>query len=607
MNIREKVVRHKDVIITYFLSVFIMMLSLCRKWNFSVIMDYMGTIGTAATLGGCDWSGVMSMASYYGYGYYWIYAILFLITDNPYIIWGTILVANLLVLGTVSIIAYYILNKSFGIKSRWLVISLAAITSLKTVGFGISNEVPLTVIIWIIMLLVLKCYESREDKIKNCKYSILLAISLVFSLMVHERAMIVWIGLFLGLLLFFWLFQEKVILSKLFPVVLCGGFIIHRLIRSVVLSKVWHLGKGEKISNTSAFLTSSLLREDSIGSIKAAVDVILSNLYKLSIMSYGTAIIAIVVVMYCFYTRIRRKKIKHLENIIEITTCKKEVLLILIAGIACAAMIGGLAVKERHSLYATYVTGDNVVKYKILFYWRYYSQLAGIILAAVFSICIKLRGKLWKLLKWALLLLILIFVYLTCFIFDKIINTTFFGINISLSPLYTRFLNNVDTIDCIANIIITLIITGVLLLLFMGKRENSKIILCIIYAMTMWNLIVSEQLKAVPRIENKKLDICYNVIHKANEIEKLPETIYVYTENPHSIFSYQMILNRYCMQYDIPEESVEEAIVFSEQKMEDDKCDIKYYCVQLAESEWLYVKGDRYKTAFENIGLVFEN
>ena len=125
--------------------------------------------------------------------------------------------------------------------------------------------------------------------------------------------------------------------------------------------------------------------------------------------------------------------------------------------------------------------------------------------------------------------------------------------------------------------------------------------------MTMWNLIVSEQLKAVPRIENKKLDICYNVIHKANEIEKLPETIYVYTENPHSIFSYQMILNRYCMQYDFPEESVEEAIVFSEQKMEDDKCDIKYYCVQLAESEWLYVKGDRYKTSFENIGLVFEN
>lgn len=91
---------------------------------------------------------------------------------------------------------------------------------------------------------------------------------------------------------------------------------------------------------------------------------------------------------------------------------------------------------------------------------------------------------------------------------------------------------------------------------------------------------------------NEKLDICYNVIHKANEIEKLPETIYVYTENPHSIFSYQMILNRDCMQYDFPEESVEEAIVFSEQKMEDDKCDIKYYCVQLAESEWLYVKGD---------------
>src|SRR5699024_5766228 len=81
-----------------------------------VLSDETATISGGAYLAGYDWSQVIQHAGYYGTGFTALMAPLFMVTDDPVIIYRGIGMACAVLQGASSLIVYRIFTKYFSIE-----------------------------------------------------------------------------------------------------------------------------------------------------------------------------------------------------------------------------------------------------------------------------------------------------------------------------------------------------------------------------------------------------------------------------------------------------------------------------------------------------------
>ena len=173
----EEFINHHEIFVIVFLMVaFSLFLSwpLFTTYPLHTTTDELGTIVGAASLAGYDWSGVIDKSGYYGFGYYIIFAPLFMLHLSPIMIYRIILVFTRCLRECVIFsVSYYIGKYYLGFSSKATLLQVAIICTIPlhpNNDTNIINDVVLDIMLWIIIILVCKMAEHIECLYKYMLY-----------------------------------------------------------------------------------------------------------------------------------------------------------------------------------------------------------------------------------------------------------------------------------------------------------------------------------------------------------------------------------------------------------------------------------------------------
>lgn len=272
-----------------FFSFAIYVLHICQEIDINISLDEIGTFISAAALAGRDWSGTLPFTRYYGYGYYWIFAGLFRITDNPYAIYLTILLVDSIVLSLTSFLIYKIQIHEFNLPNNFLTVFFAVLPGCiyTIVNYAyLSNDVMVYATFWIIIYLILKLFHNLDYKAR-IKYNFLLAFVLCYSLTIHEKNIAVF-SIILFCLVFWAIFIRKNLINwKVFSGSILIFYILARATKKLAISLFWSDIVADSLANTSVIYTNVLWFVDEIGKFKITFDIFVSNILKTGMYTYG--------------------------------------------------------------------------------------------------------------------------------------------------------------------------------------------------------------------------------------------------------------------------------------------------------------------------------
>ena len=274
--------------------------------------DEVATIASAASLAGYDWSAVVSQAGYYGAGFYWIFAPVFSMTDDPIILYRVLLVGCSLVQALIAPIAYYMLGHYFDIEEKWQRILMALCCSylVMTRATILFNEHILILLVWISVLLLLKLQEYREDKWKKRGYTFLLMGVFAYSMTIHTRMLTFWIALAL-LLAVYGIIEKRLLVSKSMLLLAgAGGYALSKKVVAFVQNALWNTANGGGLRNASVNvpLNHNFL---SLRTWKAWISIIIGQIQTVNLVTGGMAVLILlffVVFIAGWWKRFREKK-----------------------------------------------------------------------------------------------------------------------------------------------------------------------------------------------------------------------------------------------------------------------------------------------------------
>ena len=193
--------------ITKYLFIFVLLLfcyymySIHQIYSFELIPDEFGYWTYAATLSGCDWSDIVSLGSYYSFGYTLILYPIFQIFQDSIVAYRAAVTVNFLLM----ILAYFVLLKNIMRlqEERQKTISLVLITGIAILypswlHYSRSTMTEIAVMsMYIIICMLMTLY------LDNHKPGILVAliISLIYIYTVHMRTVAILIAAVITLLL----------------------------------------------------------------------------------------------------------------------------------------------------------------------------------------------------------------------------------------------------------------------------------------------------------------------------------------------------------------------------------------------------------------------
>lgn len=331
--------------------------------------DELGAIVGAASLAGYDWSGVIDRSGYYGFGYYSLFAPLFMLHLSPVLIYRVILIVTRIIKGSViSGTAYYIGRHYYKMSSGMSLILLSLICAipLHTNNYAnIINDVIIDVFLWIIILAVCKIAEHSGKRAKCIKWiSIYVAVSFWASF-IHTRAVVMIIASFLVLLGILVVYKKKSL------------FVSFMVIPTAVLSQMFIAGyqngiwsvSGERLGNASI----SVATEFSIVNLNTWeiwIDMLIGHMGVQTLLTGGLFWAAIIAVV-----KYGRRLITH--KVTQQTEYINIVLTISILSMG-AVFVAFLVSKWFMGMYDTWDTVEKgqAYAYKAMCYVRYWNVFA---------------------------------------------------------------------------------------------------------------------------------------------------------------------------------------------------------------------------------------
>lgn len=201
MNNKKRI----TITIKYFLLFFLFLLiytqiSLGEVYGPLIFPDEIGYWGSAAKMKGYDWSGVLSLNSYYSYGYGILLRIILGFTTDAIMAYRLAIVMNAIFMGISLVLIYQIGRKLFP-KEEKVRMVLTGSCGILYSAFLFYMQTTLTEVILMMLYLaivyLLICYIQNP----KCIFAISLAFILVYTYFVHMRTIAIIIAAVMTLLI----------------------------------------------------------------------------------------------------------------------------------------------------------------------------------------------------------------------------------------------------------------------------------------------------------------------------------------------------------------------------------------------------------------------
>lgn len=573
------------------------------------ISDETATISTGAFFAGLDWSGVVSLAGYYGGGFSILLAPIFRLTDDPIIIYRAALVLVSVLQSLAAPISYHLMKKYFFVENQvfLLIASVACSFMVVTRSNIIYNEHMLILISWVTAWLLCILYHCENNK-KKFAYSLLLAAVLSYALTVHIRAAVLWIAVVLLVLCFFIRTRKWLISKAAFVAAGAAGYFLSSQFIHYIQSHIWLISEGESIRNSSINISTGADLTDPLV-WKTWLNIIFGQIYTIGIYSGAVLFAAIVIfvpLIFTFFTcgnhqTFRKKQLPDsllCENHAEETSDSQNDLFFILSitfMLSIAATIAGQSISWLSSAVSA-VKGDSTYGVKAFTYIRYFGPYCG----PVFMITLIYIQSHYQELKSIAIRTFLLFALLQTYWVAAIVpyleNTT------AAEEIFVGFIGAL--LDGSKDIYLYLKPFGILFAMFsiacvlFYKKKKSTAVLLISFFL-LWEYgsqSASYDLNTSQKNWNK-VSSSYTFIKTAQSLTSLPDEIYVVDTSSatdhNTYYLYQFYLNRYTVVAGYPREDCEEAIVFANSAACSELLDRGYVMYQLDDNEWVYVSGER--------------
>ena len=408
----KQTINRKNLIIVFLVCFLYNFLSFLRAYYLRLYPDDIGVLMGAAHLAGLNWSGISDFVGYYGQAYYIIFTPLFLITNNPYIIFITIQLVSVVLTGLTGVIIYRCSVLYFRLNDDIYTILLSALcTTFISVAPGtLSNEIALQPVVWVICLLLMRLFNEEKRK-KRIALTILLVIALSFSLLLHTRFIALVLVIAVVAVLFFLLFRKWVVEPLVFYPLIVFGYIGTEWIKNTLTNLLWGGKVASEVLNASMDVFLDVSR---ITSIYTIIRVIISNIYTLIIATHGIAAVVLVLaasLLFQIVKNIRKdRKGKRMEIPLE------QLFVFIVFGLCIIGTILGLTMMWGRGIENGIAQGVVTNSMRGLIYTRYYFIYFSPLLITLYSYCQKNSKKIAKYCVTANILFLAISIYIMLFL-----------------------------------------------------------------------------------------------------------------------------------------------------------------------------------------------
>lgn len=351
------------------------------------ISDEVASIAAGAYYAGYDWSEVIQHAGYYGTGFYALFTWIFWLTDDPVIIYRTILAGCAIVQALVVPVCYGILRYIFEIKSTAFVFLVSLLSSfcVETRTSVAYNEHPLILLSWLFALLLLLQYKHQGTK-KEYLYALGAMLVLGYGYTVHIRFLIVAIAACVAWVLFYLLSGKRLFRIWYVPVV-GVAYLLARIYIQYIQGNLWRVAEGESIRNMEISIATSV-DLFSWNGFWCWFKIVAGQLTTMNVAMLGLFIFAIVMVLVVvcrvLYQSIKKRK-RHWS---------KENQYILILFLVAICCVGGTILGQSFSWLDGVAGGllqdireSGFYSYKAFTYIRYAAPYVGVLIFSGLVAC----------------------------------------------------------------------------------------------------------------------------------------------------------------------------------------------------------------------------
>ena len=300
--------RHKIIKIVLAIVIFLVN-GIYLKINYLTNYDEFTSLAMIAKLGGKDWSSLVAISDFHGYGHLLPIALIFQFINSGTIFYKCCMIWMLFLRIVMAEVIYILTEKCWKVDYRWsffisIVCSLGTLAAEHQSPISVLTEVPLCFCTLIIVLTVWAGIEFNRN------YFLFATFIAAFSMTIHARSVIIQIALFLSLIVLLCLDKKfkKKIDKKSMVFVIASFFIFYFFIRFVNKGLVNYLYiSNETLSNSYEtvvslrvpYLFHVLVHSDQL---KIAIDIFFANIVSYVFYSFGLiGIIFTIQMKYLFF------------------------------------------------------------------------------------------------------------------------------------------------------------------------------------------------------------------------------------------------------------------------------------------------------------------
>lgn len=490
-------------------------------------VDEFSSVATPIILSGGDWSDIISITRWHGWGITIFLVPLCLLTSNGVIIYRCSLVLCLLLRVFLALLTYEVVIKFCKLNNKYaFMISIVCSIGILEPSDGrlLSNmtEIPITLMCVVWIYLVQSIFHESDQKKKV--FCFLVPIAIIYSFSMHSRAVIMLIAMCITLLPL----SKKVIYSVEPRELLIGG----------ILGLKWYLLINQSVNNslyngisdglnTASYVVSSqapkLMQYSTDQEVLIKIFSIVASIFSsYTLYSFGFFSFIVVAVINIIYRAFKKRKFDFMY---------------MCATFAFLSWIGinvGIAIQNVNACYNGKYAWFTYLRYSLPFMWimlicalvYYYEEkvnVIDIILSEMISIISLLFLKLYTI---------------------KILDESGYGMT---NTIFRRLFYNNESVNAYyLKLLVICVLVQILVVMLLTKRKKKLVLLLYILPAFINTVQLEYNVMRVSEEKNKVLDTFEQLIEKYGDNYDL-----MYAGSEDFIYSIRVGLNdkeiSYCM------------------------------------------------------------
>lgn len=330
----------------------IRILMLCVSSNYFINPDRIGDLAAPITLARNDWSALIPMVGYYGYGFKWIFFLFFRQTENPYIIYYEMMLLFVVLYSLLAGLIYYIQYRFMGAEEHCIEALCLSVLFGVWGPADFKSEPSIYLACWIALFLFLRAIYAKSKLGRNV-WSAIIALWLSYCMTLHERMLAFVLAFCIAVVLYAIKYRKWMVSPAIyFPCQLVFYFLVE-VCNDSYREYFWGTAdvlNSSAVSGVASVATLEALRSGSM--YKIMLQCFVSNIVTMTINTYGLAWVVVLLFLYLFFQRKHATELEFLLNVYVI---------------AALVVIAGLMLNWGKGVYS-----DDLYGYKGFVYHRYY-------------------------------------------------------------------------------------------------------------------------------------------------------------------------------------------------------------------------------------------